>query len=468
MKTWLNRLLKRETGPETLAVKQITEQHISPETPVPGLQCTPPIGQKKTAQPVQVLKKFTPLRNFDEHTLSNLQHKTLRYKEGSVIFLHGFNADAIYFLLAGTLEMHPDTDDNFDLSVTSSHAMPSYEIISGTALANLPLNNSKVFGATAIAQTTVDVITVSLELYELWTRNFQEKSNGMTLTNIDLPVELSNNYFFLSFTEAYNKQRLQLPSLPNVALKLKTAMQQDISIKEAVTIIQIDPGIVSKLIQVANSPLYSPIKPINNCQDAVTRLGLSSTRNLVMGISMKQMFQCNDKRIMQMMQSVWKQSLYVSSLCFVLAEEMRGINPEEALLAGLVNDIGIIPLLHYAEQHAQEFRDFEQISLILPYLRGPVGSLVLDTLGFATELINIPEEAENWLYDSGEKVHIIDIVILAKLHSYFGTPKAKELPYIYAIPAYSKLKNGKLTPDLSLSLIHKAQQRINATMHLFS
>lgn len=52
---------------------------------------------------------------------------------------------------------------------------------------------------------------------------------------------------------------------------------------------------------------------------------------------------------MKSMLSLWKNSVYVSSLSFVLADESGSINPEDALLAGLVCDIGIVPLLHFAE-----------------------------------------------------------------------------------------------------------------------
>lgn len=77
--------------------------------------------------------------------------------------------------------------------------------------------------------------------------------------------------------------------------------------------------------------------------------------------------------------------------------------------------------------------------------------------------------AEDWLYESdGEAMTIIDVVIMAKLHSLFGTPRAKSLPYINSIPAYGKLKNSKLTPDFSLDVLDKAHKRIKTVMKLFS
>jgi len=261
---------------------------------------------------------------------------------------------------------------------------------------------------------------------------------------------------------------LRLPSLPDVAFKLKEAMKQDIGIKEAAEIIHVDPPIVTKLIQVANSALYATGSPITNCNDAIARIGLNATRNLVMSISLKQLFNSSNAELMKVMQTLWKNSLYVSSLSFVLAQECSVINPEDALLAGLIADIGAIPLLYFAEQLSYESPTFEELETSIQYLSAPVGVLVLHTLGFSEQLINIPRNAENWLYDSGPEITLEDIVILAKLHSYFGAGKHRGLPYINSIPAYSKLQDGILNPNFSLSILNKAQNRINAAMRMLA
>jgi HD-like signal output (HDOD) protein len=214
--------------------------------------------------------------------------------------------------------------------------------------------------------------------------------------------------------------------------------------------------------------LYVSTTPIKNCHDAVTRLGLETTRKLVMGISVKQLFQSKSPQLMAKMMELWKKSLHISSLSFVLAQESGEVNPEDALLAGLICDIGAIPLLHFAEQNPDSYPDLNELQIAMPYLNPPVGSLVLHTLGFAKEITEIPKHAEDWYYESdSDKLTLIDVVILAKLHSYFGTDRAKELPYINSIPAYTKLKNGKLNPDFSLDILSKAQQRIDDAMSMF-
>ncbi len=255
-----------------------------------------------------------------------------------------------------------------------------------------------------------------------------------------------------------------------MALRLKKALEEpDITIAEIVKIVQFDASIVAKLIQMANGVFYASETPITNCHNAVIRLGLDGTRRVVMGISVKQLFYCQNQQLMSMMQTNWRNSIYLSSLCFVLAKESKVVSPEDALLAGLICDIGKIPVLNFAEQQLNYAPDLRELKIALPFLSPPVGTLMLYNLGFSAELVNIPRFAEDWFYESGEeKLTLIDIVILAKLHSYFGSRKAKYLPFLNTIPAYVKLNQGKLSGDFSLNVLHKAQERIYEAMTFFT
>ncbi len=392
----------------------------------------------------------------DDAYVEQLAHTTLSYTAGSVIFRLGQKTNSVFYLLEGSVELQPDSDNRYTLSTESS-------------LANLPLNSGKVCGATAYAKTDITLLAISGEFICRWLGKSLQQSVAVELIDIELPEQIADNRFFTSFSGAYRENKLSLPSLPNVALKLKEAMEKDLGINEAVKIIGVDAAIVAKLIQLANSPAYSPISPITNCHAAVTRLGLDQTRKLVMGISLKQLFRCKNPQLMEKMQNLWKSSLYISSLSFVLAQENGGVNPEDALLAGLISDIGTIPIFHFAEQYPNEYPNLDVLDSAIPFLSPPVGSLVLHTLGFAPELACIPKYADDWFYESeDDKLDLIDVVVLAKLHSYFGTGRAKEIPYLNSIPAYTKLKNGKLTADFSLDILHKAQHRIKAAMNFLS
>lgn len=454
---WLKKLFSKIFGskPTQEQNNEFVKEKISPNKK--PTSCSKPIKTSSKRPTTDVLKKFIPLKNMDEQDLDSLAIKTQVFSKKSILFIQGAESKEVYYLLSGTVQIQPDSNNN-------------YEIPFDSPVAHLPLNSGKTIGGTATALTEVTLLVVSGELNQLWAiKSDNEEDSYVELNDFELPAELSNHAFFESFSQAYRENKLRLPSLPNVALKLNKAMaNEDIGVNEAVDIIHMDSAIVTKLVQVSNSPAYAPANPITNCHDAVLRLGLEATRNLVMSLSLKQLFKCEDKQLMQSMESLWKKSLYLSSLSFVLASETNVINPDDALLAGLVADIGTIPLLHFAEENPSDHPDFKDIESAMPYLRAPVGSLVLHTLGFSKELSAIPHHAEDWYYDKGDKLTLTDIVILAKLHSYISTKKAEGLPYINSIPAYSKLKKGELDTNFSLMILQKAQSRVNSTMRMLS
>ncbi|MFU8788097.1 MAG: HDOD domain-containing protein [Methylobacter sp.] len=431
-------------------------QPIIPDSPDQALDCSEPLSADNKRWPLPTLKRLAPLRDMDDAYVAQLAYTTLRYSEGSIIFRLGQQTQSVFYLLEGSVELHPNSDN-------------IYTLLADTASANLPLNSGKLCGASAFAKTDITLLAIPGEDIGQWQGKNRQEPIAFELIDIELPAQLTDNRFFTSFSSAYRENKLSLPSLPNVALRLKEAMEKDLGVNDVVKIVGVDAAIVAKLIQLANSALYSPISPVTNCHNAVTRLGLDQTRKLVMSISLKQLFYCQNPQLMAKMQDLWKNSLYISSLSFVLAQENGSVNPEDALLAGLVSDIGIIPILHFAEQNPDEYPSLDILDSAIPFLSPSVGTLVLHTLGFTPELAMIPKYAEDWFYESGgDKPDLADIVILAKLHSYFGTRRAKEIPYMNSIPAYIKLKNSKLTPDFSLDVLHKAQHRIKAAMNFLS
>jgi len=407
-------------------------------------------------QPTNLLKKLAPLRALPESTLVQLEQKTFHYAAESVVFIVGQNTDYAYYLLQGSVEMRP------------AGVLP-YQIHSDSPQALMPLNTGYLCGATAITITPSIILAVSRAFLLRLSQQKYRYTAGSEFVKSGLPRKLPNNQFFDAFSNAYKENNLNLPSLPQVAMRLKQAIEQpDVSIGEIVNIVQYDAAAVAKLIKVANSVFYAGEVPITNCQNAVIRLGLDGTRRVVMGIGVKQLFQCQNPQLKSLMEANWRNSIYLSSLCFILAKESKTVSPEDAMLAGLVCDIGKIPVFNFAEQLTTPPNMLE-LKTAMPFLSPAVGTFMLYNLHFPAELVNIPKFSEDWFYESGEeKLTLTDIVILAKLHSYFGSKKAKYQPFLNTIPAYVKLSEGHLSGDFSLNVLNKAKDRIYEAMTFFS
>jgi HD-like signal output (HDOD) protein len=420
------------------------------------LKVTKPVAASHNKLPLMILKKLAPIRDLPDDGLQLIEQETLIYSPESIVFILGEKCDKIYYLLKGTIKFTPD-------------GVEPYYIEEKTALANLPLNSGTTYGATAITLTECTILAVPTSVLHWWVN--ESKVKPVDLLDFSLSKEVPVTPFFHNLSLACRANKLSLPTLPQVAIQLRKAMNEDIGIAQAVKIIQFDPVLVVRLIQLANSALYASLTPVTNCHDAVARLGLKATNQLVMSISVKQLFQSKSPEFILKMKYLWQKSIYISSLSFVLAQESGVVNPEDALLAGLICDIGAIPLLHFAEQHGkdEDAPSLCELQTAMPYLNPDIGTFVLQRLEFSDELIEIPKQGDNWYYESGqESLTLVDVVILAKFHGYLGTEQAKGLPYINAIPAYTKLKNKKLNSDFSLDVVQKAQHRINTAMGLLA
>jgi HD-like signal output (HDOD) protein len=235
-------------------------------------------------------------------------------------------------------------------------------------------------------------------------------------------------------------------------------MENDIGVADAVKIIQLDQVISAKLIGLANCPLYVSTTPAKSCFDAVNRIGLNATRNLVIGLSISHIFKSNSPLIKKYLDKVWKQSLNISTLCYVLASVTKQANPAEALLAGLICDLGVVPFLDFASKLPKDYFTEADLEQALPYVKAPVGYKILLDWGFSDEFLKVALYSEDWFQNNSAELNLTDIVVLSRLHSRIGQP---DLPMITSIPAASKLKDFSLSPEHSLNLLHQAKQQIH-------
>lgn len=154
--------------------------------------------------------------------------------------------------------------------------------------------------------------------------------------------------------------------------------------------VSFEPLISSKLLRLANSVSYNPAgKIISEVSTAVARLGFDVVRTTSLAVAMDQMLKSrNLANFDQIGQSFWEHSIRVSAISRVLARRLGRINPDEAMLAGLVHDIGIFYLLYRAAEYPEYRRD---LSLTFELLRGwheSIGESLLHILGLPESITN--------------------------------------------------------------------------------
>lgn len=218
--------------------------------------------------------------------------------------------------------------------------------------------------------------------------------------------------------EAIEKDELVLPTLPEVALRVREAAEDpNISIPVLSKVIGNDAALTARLIKVVNSPLLRTNKEITDLNMAISRLGINYTSNLATGLAMEQMFQATSDVIDRKMRDVWNRSTEIAGICHVLCRHFTRLMPDQATLAGLVHQIGILPILTYAEESNALLKDSISLNHIIDRIHPILGERILRAWDFPEQIASVPTNYLDFERQS-KAVDYIDIVQVATLQSY--------------------------------------------------
>lgn len=220
---------------------------------------------------------------------------------------------------------------------------------------------------------------------------------------------------------ALENDELVLPTLPEVALQIRE-VAEDVtsSIGDLTAIISRDAALSARMVKVANSPLIRATVPVSDLNTAVSRLGIDLTSNLAMGLAMEQMFQATNDIIDKKMRACWSKSIEIAASSQVLAKHFTDLQADMALLAGLTHQIGMLPILAFAEQNDSLIQDGMALGKVIHVLHPSLGSYILKKWDFPEELIQVPK---NYLKfeRSPDQVDYADVVQVATLQSIAGS-----------------------------------------------
>ncbi|WP_342244767.1 HDOD domain-containing protein [Pseudomonas sp. OTU5201] len=263
--------------------------------------------------------------------------------------------------------------------------------------------------------------------------------------------------------QAIESDELVLPTLPEVALKVReTAEDPNAGIQDLTKVIGNDAALTARIIKVVNSPLLRTNKEITDLQMAISRLGINYTSNLATGLAMEQMFQATTDVVDRKMREVWNKSTEIAGICHVLCRHYTRLMPDQATLAGLVHQIGVLPILTYAEEHNELLADSISLNHVIERIHPLIGDRILRAWEFPEPIAAVPSQYLDFSRNSA-RVDYIDIVQVATLQSYLGS----EHPYTQLdwsqVPAFAKLG---LDPNVDMQADEDLSAAMEAAMSL--
>lgn len=234
--------------------------------------------------------------------------------------------------------------------------------------------------------------------------------------------------------------KLVLPTLPEVALRVRETLEdENAGMGDVARVITSDAALSARLIQVANSPLLRAARTIESVEAAVTRMGSDMTRNLVTSIAMEQMFQATSDATDKRLRALWEHSTQVAAMSHALASQFTKLKADQALLAGLVHDIGALPILTMAEDVPDLISNENVLDNVIQKAHPSVGEAILKKWNFPEEIIAVAAEHEDLQRNHDGNADYVDVIIVANLESYIGSSHPHASLDLSTVPAFGKL-----------------------------
>jgi len=220
--------------------------------------------------------------------------------------------------------------------------------------------------------------------------------------------------FLEEVKDAVTTERLLLPSLPDVALKIKAECEkEDTSSENIAEVICQDPAMSVRLLQVANSSLYRTRNSTENIQMAITKLGLKLVRDLIMGLSMKQLYHAGNDIIAERFRELWLASTKTAAIARILALECKHLDPEQAMLAGLIHNIGALPIIMMAEDDDDLFDNPEALLKVVQKMQGEVGAYIFRNWHFPEYMIEVASDCYHFRRNHAGPADYVDVIQVA-------------------------------------------------------
>lgn len=237
--------------------------------------------------------------------------------------------------------------------------------------------------------------------------------------------------FVQSLAAELSSGKVDLPSFPDIVPRVRQALADESATpQKIVRVVGSEPALAARLLQIANSAaLNFSGKAVTDLRTAVARLGFDMVRTAAIAFAMSQLKKAESLQGLEKpLDTLWRRSAAVAAMSHVLARRASRVNPDTALLAGLLHGIGELYILTRVKQHPQLFADQGAYQAIVRDWHTSISKALLENWEMADEVVAAVSEFEDRERDYAGPADLTDVLSVAYLIvSYQDHPDMIEL-----------------------------------------
>jgi HD-like signal output (HDOD) protein len=233
--------------------------------------------------------------------------------------------------------------------------------------------------------------------------------------------------FVRSLAVELSSGRVDLPSFPEIAIRVRRVLSDPhCAVDQVVRVVGSEPALGARVLKIANSAsLNRSGKPVTDLRTAINRMGYNMVRSAAISFAMSQIRSSNKLAGLEhYLAELWARTTRVAAFAFVLARSCTKVNPDEAMLTGMMHGIGKIYVLTRAAAHPELFKDETVLNEILDDWHAVIGKAILENWEFADFMADAVGEQNDLDRRDEGPADLRDVIALAILMaSYENDPE---------------------------------------------
>jgi HD-like signal output (HDOD) protein len=268
--------------------------------------------------------------------------------------------------------------------------------------------------------------------------------------------------FVQALASELSRGKVDLPSFPDIALRVRKVLADDeVSQEQVVRVVGSEPALAARLMQIANSAAINFTgKPITELRTAINRMGHNMVRSAAIAFAMSQLKKVDSlKGLEEPLDSLWKASAAVAAMSHAVAKRYSKVNPDTAMLAGLLHGIGKLYILTRSSKHPALFADQVTYNQIVRDWHSAVAKALLENWDMAEEIVSAVNEYEDMERSHSGPVDLTDVLTVGNLLAAFKEhPETIEIN-MHDVAACKRMNIDRATYE---KLIDESESEIDA------
>ncbi len=268
-------------------------------------------------------------------------------------------------------------------------------------------------------------------------------------------------------TADLGRNSIDLLGYPDVAMRIQRAMTDEtVGAPQLATLVAAEPILASRLLCMANSVAFNPrARSVTDLRSAVALVGMDALRCAVVSYAMAQLRASSELvNIAAPLRTLWQNGVLVGAVCLAVARHQGGVDPDVALLAGLLHNVGKLYILTKASRYPELLAEQGALAQLNIDWHAHFGCVLLTQWDLPAAVVEAVGEYE--YFDDAAAAGDLDLTgmlyLSTVLAEYRTAPEQLEL----LMSSHAALQRLGLTAKECLSILSESEQHMASVMEL--